>query len=93
VRKRKDGALIDISLTISPIRDGEGRIIGASKIVLDISERRRAAKRQDLLLREMHHRVKNLFATTSSIIMLAASNTSSSAALAADARRPAQTAL
>ena len=42
VRVRKDGTLVDISLTVSPIRTPEGRIIGASKIVRDISERRLA---------------------------------------------------
>jgi PAS domain S-box-containing protein len=42
VRVRKDGTLIDISLTISPIRDAGGRIIGASKIARDITGRRRA---------------------------------------------------
>ncbi len=42
VRQRKDGTLIDISLTISPIRDGAGTIIGASKIARDITERKRA---------------------------------------------------
>ncbi|MFZ1908347.1 MAG: PAS domain S-box protein [Burkholderiales bacterium] len=42
VRRRKDGSLIDVSLTISPIRDAEGRIIGASKIARDITERKRA---------------------------------------------------
>jgi PAS domain S-box-containing protein len=41
VRLRKDGSAIPISLTISPIKDGEGRIIGASKIARDITERKR----------------------------------------------------
>ncbi|MFK3852456.1 sensor histidine kinase [Agrobacterium pusense] len=72
VRRRKDGSLIDISLTISPIRDRGGKIVGASKIARDISERKRAIEQQSMLLREMHHRVKNLFAITSSIITLAA---------------------
>ena len=45
VRRRKDGSLVDISLTVSPIRDAEGRIVGASKIARDISERRRAEER------------------------------------------------
>jgi PAS domain S-box-containing protein len=72
IRRRKDGTLLDISLTISPIRNSDGKIIGASKIARDISDRKRAAERQDLLLREMHHRVKNLFAITGSIITLAA---------------------
>jgi two-component system NtrC family sensor kinase len=40
-RQRKDGRIINVSLTISPIRDRMGRIMGASKIVRDISERRR----------------------------------------------------
>ncbi len=44
VRQRKDGSLIDISLTISPIRNEEGVIIGASKIARDISERKRREK-------------------------------------------------
>jgi len=42
VRIRKDGKLIDVSVTISPIKDGSGRIVGASKIARDITERRQA---------------------------------------------------
>jgi PAS domain S-box-containing protein len=42
VRRRKDGSLIDISLTVSPIRDARDRIIGASKVARDISERKAA---------------------------------------------------
>jgi PAS domain S-box-containing protein len=41
VRVRKDGTLLDISLTVSPIRDGTGRLIGASKICRDITARKR----------------------------------------------------
>lgn len=37
VRCRKDGVLIDISLTVSPVRDGHGRIVGASKVARDIT--------------------------------------------------------
>ncbi len=40
VRLRKDGKRVDVSVTISPIRDSEGKIVGASKIARDISERR-----------------------------------------------------
>ncbi|MGI8917721.1 MAG: hybrid sensor histidine kinase/response regulator [Pyrinomonadaceae bacterium] len=39
VRQRKDGSLIDISLTISPLKDETGNIVGAAKIARDISER------------------------------------------------------
>lgn len=42
VRRRKDGSLVEISLTVSPVRDASGKIIGASKIARDISERKRA---------------------------------------------------
>jgi len=42
MRRRKDGTLVPISLTISPIRDADGRVVGASKIARDITERRRA---------------------------------------------------
>jgi PAS domain S-box-containing protein len=40
VRQRKDGSLLDISLTISPIRDGKGNIVGASKIAREITRRK-----------------------------------------------------
>jgi PAS domain S-box-containing protein len=42
VRKGRDGRLLPISLTVSPILDGEGKVIGASKIARDISDRKRA---------------------------------------------------
>ncbi len=46
VRRRKDGTLLDISLTFSPIKDERGRVIGASKIARDITERVRADRRR-----------------------------------------------
>src|SRR5690348_4829221 len=42
VRQGKDGRRIDIELTVSPVRDQDGRIIGASKIARDITERKQA---------------------------------------------------
>ncbi len=72
VRQRKDGRLVDISLTISPIRDARSKIVGASKIARDISEVKKARERQHLLLREMSHRVKNFFALSGSIVSLSA---------------------
>jgi two-component system, cell cycle sensor histidine kinase and response regulator CckA len=42
VRIRKDGAAIDVSLTVSPVKDANGRVVGASKIVHDLTSRRRA---------------------------------------------------
>jgi PAS domain S-box-containing protein len=45
VRRHKKGGLLDISVTVSPIKDAEGKIIGASKIARDISEQRLAVDR------------------------------------------------
>src|SRR5689334_15598941 len=47
VRVRKDGKLIDISLTVSPIRGPHGQIIGASKIARDITEQKQARRELD----------------------------------------------
>jgi PAS domain S-box-containing protein len=52
IRRRKDGSPIPISLTVSPIRDDRGRIVGASKIARDISERREAERERARLLAE-----------------------------------------
>ena len=72
VRRRKDGSLVEISLTVSPIKNAEGMVIGASKTARDITERRRAQEQQNLLLREMSHRVKNLFTVASGLVTLSA---------------------
>jgi PAS domain S-box len=50
VRRTKDGGLLDISLTISPLRDWQGQIVGASKIARDITDRKRAEE----ALRQSH---------------------------------------
>lgn len=82
IRRRKDGSLVDISLTISPIRAPDGIIIGASKIARDITEKRQAEESQRLLLREMDHRVKNLFMLASSVVNLSARSADSVEGLA-----------
>ncbi len=57
VRVTKDGRFVDVSTTVSPIKDGAGRIVGASKIARDISERRRIEQeRVSLLAREQEAR-------------------------------------
>ena len=86
IRQRKDGTLIDISLTISPLRDPEGKIIGASKIAREITERRRAEDQQRLLLREMDHRVKNLFALAGGVVGLSARSATTPQALSSAVR-------
>jgi PAS domain S-box-containing protein len=59
VRRRKDGSLIDISLTVSPMRDRNGRVTGASKIARDITERKRAEN----VVRENERRLQELFSS------------------------------
>ena len=79
VRRRKDGSLVDISLTASPIRDATGRIVGASKIARDITARKQAEERQRLLTAELSHRVKNLFAVVQVLAERSASKATSAA--------------
>src|ERR1700746_2669345 len=67
IRRRKDGSLVDVSLTVSPIEDAGGRIVGASKIAQDITERKQADDLRALMADELNHRVKNTLATVQSI--------------------------
>lgn len=67
-RRRKDGAYLAVSLTISPIRDEEGKIIGASKIARDITQAKENERRIRMLMREVNHRVKNQFAVILSVV-------------------------
>ena len=65
-RRRKDGTVIDVSLTVSPVRDGAGRIVGASKIGRDITreklaeaQRLEADRRKDEFLAMLAHELRN----------------------------------
>ncbi|WP_128943236.1 sensor histidine kinase [Bradyrhizobium zhanjiangense] len=84
IRRRKDGSLVDISLSVSPILDSSGKVVGASKIARDISDRRRAEEQKDLLLGEMNHRVKNLFALAGALVNLSARSAESVPDLVSD---------
>jgi PAS domain S-box-containing protein len=53
VRRHKDGRLLDISLTVSPIKDGNGGVVGASKIARDITHRKQVRDRVAADLRAM----------------------------------------
>ena len=66
-RVTKDGRRLAVSLTVSPIRDATGRVVGASKVARDITARRRAEATQRQLAEELNHRVKNTLATIQAI--------------------------
>jgi PAS domain S-box-containing protein len=66
VRVRKDGTRVNVSLTISPVRDEHGRVVGASKVARDITERKRieeqlrtADRRKDEFLAMLGHELRN----------------------------------
>ncbi len=66
VRLRKDGTNLDVSLTISPIRNAAGKVIGASKVARDVSER----KRIEVALRESEERFRAIVETTPECVKL-----------------------
>jgi len=71
VRRRKDGSFVNVSLTVSPVMNAEGKIVGASKIARDITRRKRAESREKMLRAELDHRVNNALA---SVAMIATSS-------------------
>jgi PAS domain S-box-containing protein len=79
---RKDGTVIYVSLTLSPIRNASGTIVGVSTIARDVTAHRIAQnqteaslREKEVLLREVHHRVKNNLQTVSSLLNLQAQGT------------------
>ena len=68
IRRRKDGSLVPVSLTISPVRNATGQIVGASKIARDITSARENERRIRMLMREVNHRVKNQYSVILSMI-------------------------
>ncbi len=75
IRRCKDGNLIDMSLTISPMRDANGTVMGASKIARDITERKRSEAQISVLAREAEHRAKNLLANVKAVVHLSQAGT------------------
>jgi PAS domain S-box-containing protein len=77
VRRRRDGTTVAVSITISPLHDHAGAVVGASLIAHDITlkkaaERRiiAALKEKEVLLKEVHHRVKNNLQVMTSLLSL-----------------------
>lgn len=70
-RVRKDGSQVDVALTISPIKDGRGKVVGASTIARDITERNRAEAEKARLLSEIEqqrHRLNNVMANVPGVV-------------------------
>lgn len=91
VRRRKDGSLVDVSVTVSPIRDPEGTVIGASKIARSITDRRLAEKvlldanlRRNEFLAMLGHELRNpLAAIRTSLAVIRTSRCDTETAAAA----------
>ena len=75
VRRRKDGSLVEISLSVSPTRTSDGKIVGASKIARDITDRKHAEQKISLLAREAEHRARNVLATVQAAVHLSQADT------------------
>jgi PAS domain S-box-containing protein len=75
IRRRKDGGLIAVSLSVSPVKDDGGKIIGASKIARDITEQKRNQEMISTLAQEAEHRSKNLLAIVQAAVHLSHSDT------------------
>lgn len=67
IRQRKDASQVWVSLTLSPLSNPRGQVVGASTIARDMTERRRADEHRKTLMGELNHRVKNTMAVIQSI--------------------------
>jgi|GEM_PF-720442 len=74
VRLCRDGQEVDVSVNVSPIFDSAGKIVGASKIAHDISDRKLAEAREQLLMGEVNHRAKNMLTLVQVIARQTAAN-------------------
>jgi PAS domain S-box-containing protein len=74
-RRCKHGGLVDISLTASPIKNEQGKIVGISKIARDITERNRNAAQIATLAREAEHRTRSVLATVQTTVYLSRADT------------------
>jgi len=75
MRRCKDGRLLHVSLSISPIIGSDGRVVGVSKIARDITSLKLAQQTQTLLMKELNHRSKNFLAVTDAILRQTAKST------------------
>ena len=74
--RHKDGRLIWMAVSSSPVRDASGKLLYVVRVVQDITERKAAERRQKLLIDELNHRVKNTLARVQSLAAQTARGTS-----------------
>ncbi len=86
VRRRKDGSLISVSLTVSPVKNSQNQIVGASKIARDITDKKRHEEHTALLAREIEHRSKNLLTTVQALVSLTKADTTETLKAAIEGR-------
>jgi PAS domain S-box-containing protein len=75
IRQRKNGDQIVVSLTVSPVKNSNGVIVGASKIARDITEQKQIRERVSMLAREAEHRSQNLLANVQAMVNLSRADT------------------
>jgi PAS domain S-box-containing protein len=75
VAERPDGTRIPFIPYPTPLRNGEGKVVGAINMLVDITERKQAENRQKVLIDELNHRVKNTLATVQSLALQTARHT------------------
>jgi PAS domain S-box-containing protein len=81
VAERPDGTRVPFIPYPTPLRDGDGNIVGAINMLVDISERKQAETQQRILLNELNHRVKNNMQMLSSLLFSAVRRTTNPEAL------------
>ena len=70
VRRRKDGSLVDVLLSVSLLKNAAGDVVGGCSIVRDITDRKRLERDVQLLSRELDHRARNLLGAVHAIVSL-----------------------
>lgn len=70
IRRRGDGRLINVSLTISPIKDKEGRVTGVSKIARDITEKKRDEERKNDFIGMASHELKTPLTSLNALVQV-----------------------
>lgn len=68
VRRRKDGSLVDVEINAAPMYHADGRLIGFSAALRDVTDRKRAEKHLRVVMRELSHRTKNLLAVIMAMV-------------------------